>query len=93
MDAKTRKTVFVVPLLTWAGLLAATAFNFIYARIPGAPGKPGVTALVAFAMLAAVVVIDMRIDRSPWVVRLTALLGFAWLGFFFVLTLADYFTR
>lgn len=93
MDDKTRKTVFVTPLLALAGLLAAGAFNFVYARIPGAPGKPGVTALVAFGMLFVVVWIDMRVARSPAVVRMAALLGFAWLGFFFVLTLADYFTR
>jgi hypothetical protein len=93
MDAKTRRTVFIVPLLAWAGLLVATGFNVVYARLPGAPGKPGVTAFVALVMLVVVVVIDMRVARSPWVVRLAALLGFTWLGLFFVLSLADYFTR
>ena len=93
MDDRTRRTVFVVPLLAWAGTLAAAAFNFGYARIPGAPIKPGVGILTAAAMLLAVGLIDMRVARSPTVVRLTALLGFVWLGFFFVITLADYFTR
>jgi uncharacterized membrane protein YdcZ (DUF606 family) len=93
MDAQTRRTVFVVPILAWACLLAGVAFNSWYARLAGAPYKAGVTAFVEGTLLAVVILVDMRVIRGPAVIRLAAAIGFAWLGFFFVLALADYFTR
>lgn len=93
MDRNTRRTVFIVPILAWAGLILAVIFNYLYARIPGAPWKAGVTVFVAGAQLALVILVDMRVARGPALIRLAAAVGFAWLGFFFVITLADYFTR
>jgi hypothetical protein len=93
MDRETRRTVFIVPTLAWAGLIAGVIFNYGYARIPGAPWKAGVTAFVEGILLAVVILVDMRVIRGPAVVRGAAAIGFAWLGFFFVLALADYFTR
>jgi cytochrome c oxidase subunit 4 len=93
MDVKTRRTVFMVPLIAWAGLLAGLAFNFAYARIPHAPMKAQVNLLVAALMLLGVLVVDMRLARASALVRLAALIGFVWLGFFFVLWLADELTR
>jgi hypothetical protein len=85
MDRETRKTVFIVPLLAWAALLAGLAFNFVYARIPHAPMKGQVNILVAGLMLIGVLWIDMRLIRAAPLIRLAALIGFVWLGFFFVL--------
>jgi hypothetical protein len=93
MDPKIRRTVFIVPVLAWACLLVGVAFNSWYGRRPGAPYKAGVTAFVEGLMLALVVLVDMRVIRGPALIRLAAAIGFAWLGFFFVLALADYFTR
>ena len=93
MDPRTRRTVFLVPILAWAGLIAGVIFNSVYARIPGAPWKAGVTAFVEGILLSVVILVDMRVIHGPAVIRLAAAIGFAWLGFFFVLALADYFTR
>lgn len=93
MDRKTRQTVFIVPILAWACLVVGVIFNFLYARIPGAPWKAGVTVFVEGLLLALVILVDMRVARGPPVIRLAAAVGFAWLGFFFVISLADYFTR
>jgi hypothetical protein len=93
MDAETRRTVFLVPLVAWAALLAGLAFNFVYARIPHAPMKTEVSLLVAALMLLGVLAIDMRLITSTVLTRLAALIGFVWLGFFFVLWLADELTR
>lgn len=93
MDRETRRTVFIVPIVAWAAVIAGVIFNYCYARIPGAPWKAGVTVFVEGILLAVVILIDMRVIKGPAVVRLAAALGFAWLGFFFVLALADYFTR
>ena len=35
MDRETRRTVFIVPILAWAGVIAGVVFNYGYARIPG----------------------------------------------------------
>ena len=48
---------------------------------------------VAALMLFGVLWIDMRLTRAIALVRLAALIGFVWLGFFFVLWLADELTR
>lgn len=93
MDRETRRTVFLVPILAWACVIAGVVFNYCYARIPGAPYKAGVTAFVEGILLSVVILVDMRVIRGPAVIRVTAAIGFAWLGFFFVITLADYFTR
>jgi hypothetical protein len=93
MDRETRRTVFLAPVVTWAGLIAGVIFNYVYARIPGAPWKAGVTVFVQGILLVLVILVDMRVIRGPAVVRGAAAIGFAWLGFFFVLALADYFTR
>jgi hypothetical protein len=93
MDRQTRRTVFVIPLLAWAALLAGLAVNFAYARMPGAPMKAEVRLFVAGLMLLGVLWIDMRLVRAAGLVRLAALIGFAWLGIFFVLWLADELTR
>jgi hypothetical protein len=93
MDRETRRTVFIVPILAWVFVIAGVIFNYFYARIPGAPYKAGVTAFVQGILLAVVILVDMRVIRGPAIIRLAAAVGFAWLGFFFVITLADYFTR
>jgi hypothetical protein len=93
MDRETGRTVFLVPVVTWAGLIAGVIFNHVYARIPGAPWQAGVTVFVQGILLVLVILVDMRVIRGPAVVRGAAAIGFAWLGFFFVLALADYFTR
>jgi hypothetical protein len=93
MDHETRRTVFLVPLLAWGFLIAGVIFNYVYARIPGAPWKAGLTTFVGGILLTVVILVDMRVIRGPVVIRLAAAIGFAWLGFFFVLALADYFTR
>lgn len=88
-----RRAILLAPLMIWAALLLLGAASLAYALVPGLPLKP-VAALAIVVVQAALVLAGfMRLGRAGALVRMTALAGIVWLGFLYLLTFADLWTR
>jgi caa(3)-type oxidase subunit IV len=88
-----RDTVFAGPVLAWLGLMAALGASLAYAWLPGAPAKTWVCLAIAFAQIALIAVVLMRLNAASPLVRLCALAGLLWLSLLFILGFADLMTR
>lgn len=88
-----RESIFAGPVLAWAGLMIALAASAGYAYLPGAPLKTWICLAIAFLQIGLIAVVLMRLNASSPLVRLTALAGFLWLAFLFILGFCDLYTR
>jgi caa(3)-type oxidase subunit IV len=92
-DSAVPEGVWLAPLAAWVAILLALALNVALAFAPLAASKPFATFAVACAQVVAMGLVFMRLNRASPLVRLTAVAGFFWLAFLFVMSGADYFTR
>jgi cytochrome c oxidase subunit 4 len=78
---------------TLAGLLLLLATTAGLAYVPMGPFNTVMALAVSVAKTLLVMLFFMRLRSASAVVRLAAMVGFAWLGMLFLITLADYVTR
>ena len=88
-----RREVLLGPLLGWALLFVLGAASFGYALLPAAPGKPAVALLIVAAQASIVLGGLMRLGRSSALVRMAPFVAIVWLGFLFLMSFADLWTR
>jgi caa(3)-type oxidase subunit IV len=80
-------------LLVLAGLLVLLAASAGLSRLPLGWWVLVITASVAIGQALLVMVIFMRLKSGHPVLRMMAIIGFAWPLLLVTLTLGDYFTR
>lgn len=80
-------------LLVLAGLLILLAISASLSRVPLGWWVLVITASVAVSQALLVMVVFMRLKSGHPVLRLIAMLAFAWPLILVALTLGDYFTR
>ena len=88
-----KPSIWLGPLVVWALILAALAVNVALAFAPLGRAKPFVSFSVAGGQVILMGLVFMRLNRASPLVRLTAVAGFFWLAFLFLMAGADYFTR
>lgn len=93
MTRRELKSVVLVPLFTWAGLLVALAATLTYAFLPGAPAKPWVGLAVAGIKATLIGLFFMRLTRAPALLKLSSVVGLLWLSLLFILGFCDFLTR
>jgi cytochrome c oxidase subunit 4 len=88
-----RRSIVTGVAKIWATLLVLGAASLAYALLPGLPGK--LPAALAIVIVQAALVLGgfMRLGQSSALVRTTVLVGVVWLGFLFLMTFADLWTR
>lgn len=87
------REVIWAPLAIWAGLMALLALTVVYAYLPGLPLKTEAALAIGAAKALLIAVFFMQLRHAAALVRLAAATGLAWLGFLYLFTFADYFTR
>jgi caa(3)-type oxidase subunit IV len=93
MSRHDMKSVVLIPVLTWVGLLVALAATLGYAFLPGAPVKPWAGLAIASVKAALIALFFMRLTRAANLVRLTAAVGLLWLSLLFILGFCDFLAR
>ena len=80
-------------LVVWAALLAGLGVNVALVAAPLGPAKTAAHLAVAGAMVLALALTFMKLDRASGLVRLTAAAGVLWACFLFLLAGADVLAR
>ena len=82
-----------VYILNYAALMALLLITAVAARFDLGAGNTYISLGVAAAKAALVLLFFMHVRYGKLLIRLTAGVGFFWLGILFVLALSDYLTR
>lgn len=88
-----RRNILLAPLKVWAALLFLGAVSLVYALTPDLPLKPMAALAIVAVQASLVLTAFMRLGRASAEVRLAALVGAVWLGFLFLMSFADLWTR
>lgn len=90
---KPDRAIWLKPLLVWIALLLLGAVSLGYALIPGIPLKPLIALGIVAAQASLVLGAFMNLGRSSGLVKMTALVMVVWLGYLFLMSFADLWTR
>jgi len=88
-----RRRMLFAPCGIWAALVLLGGMSLVYALVPGLPYKLVASLAIVIAQAGLVLIGFMRLGKSSTLVRTTALAGIVWLGFLFLMTFADLWTR
>jgi caa(3)-type oxidase subunit IV len=88
-----RRAILLKPLIVWGVLLLLAAISLTYALLPGMPLKPAFALGIVLVQATLVLGALMNLGRASTLVRMTAAAGIVWLGFLFLMTFADLWTR
>ena len=93
MTRDQRRRIVLAPLVIWAALLALLLATALYAYLPGAPDKLGVSLSIGVIKAVLIGVLFMQLWKAPALVRLAAIAGLVWASFLYLFAFADYLTR
>jgi len=91
--SRSRREIWLEPLLVWLVLLAILAASAWSAFLPLGAFNPTVNLLLAALMLLVLATFLMDLRNAKSVLRLVAAGGLLWVVFLFALTFTDYLSR
>ena len=91
--SRSRREIWLGPLLVWLLLLAILAASAWSAFLPLGSFNPAVNLLLAAFMLLVLAIFLMDLRNAKSVLRLVAAAGLFWVIFLFALTFTDYLSR
>ena len=93
MNRDQRRHILVGPVAIGAVLMLFLLATALYAFLPGAPDKAGVSISIGAMKAVVIAALFMQLRRAAGLVRMAAVVGLAWTSFLYLFAFSDYLTR